>query len=78
MATRAGVGKGSVYRQFSSKEELYIDTVIEGFVDVRTQVLKNLETAQTVPEKHAAKDPLIDWHILNKSKSKLVPGTPKL
>ncbi len=50
IATRAGVGKGSVYRQFSSKEELYTATVIQGYVDLRTRIAAELQDAKSVPE----------------------------
>lgn len=38
VATRSGVGKGSVYRQFKSKEELYATVVIEGFKHLRKEI----------------------------------------
>jgi AcrR family transcriptional regulator len=38
VAARAGVGKGSVYRQFSSKEELYAAVVIEGFGQLQQEI----------------------------------------
>ena len=50
IAAGAGVGKGSVYRQFSSKEELYTVVVIEGYIDLRTRTAAALENAQSMPE----------------------------
>ncbi|MGO9061864.1 MAG: TetR/AcrR family transcriptional regulator [Candidatus Binataceae bacterium] len=50
IATHAGVGKGSVYRQFSSKEELYTVAVIEGYIDLRTRIAAALENAKSMPE----------------------------
>ncbi len=50
IAARAGVGKGSVYRQFSSKEELYTVVVIEGYIDLRTRTAAALENTQSMPE----------------------------
>jgi len=50
IAARAGVGKGSVYRQFSSKEELYTVVVIEGYIDLRTRIAAALEKAKSMPE----------------------------
>ncbi|HTT75439.1 MAG TPA: TetR/AcrR family transcriptional regulator [Candidatus Binataceae bacterium] len=38
IATRACVGKGSVYRQFSSKEELYAAVVINGFEQLQREI----------------------------------------
>jgi AcrR family transcriptional regulator len=51
IATRAGVGKGSVYRQFGSKEQLYAASVIEGFVQLRTQIENALAKASSIPER---------------------------
>jgi AcrR family transcriptional regulator len=51
IATHAGVGKGSVYRQFGSKEELYAASVIEGFVQLRTQIETALAMAGSIPER---------------------------
>jgi AcrR family transcriptional regulator len=50
VAARAGVGKGSVYRQFSSKEELYTVAVIEGYADLGNRIAAALETANSMPE----------------------------
>jgi AcrR family transcriptional regulator len=51
VAARAGVGKGSVYRQFGSKEELYAASVIEGFVLLRGQIETALADAASIPER---------------------------
>ncbi len=50
VAARAGVGKGSVYRQFSSKEELYTATVIEGYIELRARIAVELEKVSSVTE----------------------------
>jgi AcrR family transcriptional regulator len=47
VAARAGVGKGSIYRQFSSKEELYTAMVIEGYVDLRTRITVELDNKKS-------------------------------
>jgi AcrR family transcriptional regulator len=51
VAARAGVGKGSVYRQFGSKEQLYAASVIEGFVQLRGQIETALGSASSLPER---------------------------
>lgn len=51
VALRAGVGKGSVYRQFGSKEQLYAATVIEGFTQLRKQIEAALENARSDEER---------------------------
>src|SRR5271156_2132996 len=38
VAAHAGVGKGSVYRQFRSKEELYAAAVIDGFAELQREI----------------------------------------
>ena len=38
VAVRCGVGKGSVYRQFGSKEALYASVVIDGFRHLRHEI----------------------------------------
>jgi len=38
VAARAGVGKGSIYRQFGSKEALYATVVIEGFKHLQKEI----------------------------------------
>lgn len=45
-----GVGKGRVYRQFSSKEELYTATVIEGCIVLRMRIAADLENAKSAAE----------------------------
>jgi AcrR family transcriptional regulator len=54
VAAHAGVGKGSVYRQFGSKEQLYAESVIEGFVQLRNQIETGLTGASSVPERITA------------------------
>lgn len=54
VAARAGVGKGSVYRQFGSKEQLYAASVIEGFVQLRNQIETALLHAVSIPERITA------------------------
>jgi AcrR family transcriptional regulator len=51
IAARAGVGKGSVYRQFGSKEELYAASVIEGFIQLRNQIERALEQPSSIPDR---------------------------
>jgi AcrR family transcriptional regulator len=53
IAARAGVGKGSVYRQFNSKEELYAAVVIEGFAQLQREIRAALASASTVRDKVA-------------------------
>ncbi len=38
VAHRAGVGKGTLYRYFSSKEDLYVGTVVAGFGALRRRM----------------------------------------
>jgi AcrR family transcriptional regulator len=38
VAARSGVGKGSVYRQFGSKEALYATVVIDGFKHLQSEI----------------------------------------
>ncbi len=54
VAARAGVGKGSVYRQFGSKEQLYAASVIEGFVQLRAEIDQALSQADSFPERITA------------------------
>jgi AcrR family transcriptional regulator len=49
VAAHAGVGKGSVYRQFRSKEELYAAAVIEGFIQLRMQIEAALADGGSIP-----------------------------
>jgi AcrR family transcriptional regulator len=53
VAAQAGVGKGSVYRQFASKEQLYATAVIQGFIELRSQIHVALEIATSVPDRIA-------------------------
>jgi AcrR family transcriptional regulator len=53
IAARAGVGKGSVYRQFRSKEELYATVVIEGFGQLQNEIRAALEEAASVHDQVA-------------------------
>ena len=48
VAAHAGVGKGSVYRQFKSKEELYAAAVINGFVELQGEIRSALADATTM------------------------------
>lgn len=48
VAAHAGVGKGSVYRQFKSKEELCAAAVIKGFVELQSEIRTALEGATTM------------------------------
>ncbi|HYB89464.1 MAG TPA: TetR/AcrR family transcriptional regulator [Candidatus Binataceae bacterium] len=43
VAARAGVGKGSVYRQFGSKEELYAAAVINDLAQLRDEIRAALD-----------------------------------
>jgi TetR/AcrR family transcriptional regulator, cholesterol catabolism regulator len=45
VATRAGVGKGSVYRYFSSKEMLYAEVVVGGFEQLHLELRDAAPTA---------------------------------
>ncbi len=51
VALHAGVGKGSVYRQFGSKEQLYAAAVIEGFRQLRDQIEAALGDARSDRER---------------------------
>jgi len=50
VAARAGVGKGSVYRQFGSKEELYATVVIEGFRQLQKEIREALKNRTSTRE----------------------------
>ena len=53
VAAHAGVGKGSVYRQFKSKEELYAAAVINGFVELQSEIRSALVNTSTMSEQVA-------------------------
>jgi AcrR family transcriptional regulator len=48
VAAHAGVGKGSVYRQFKSKEELYAAAVIDGFVELQREIRSAIRGSTTM------------------------------
>jgi len=50
VAARSGVGKGSIYRQFQSKEVLYATVVIEGFKHLQKEVRSALSGATSTRE----------------------------
>jgi AcrR family transcriptional regulator len=54
VAARAGVGKGSVYRQFGSKEQLYAAVVIEGFARLQDEIRDALGRCDSLRERIAA------------------------
>jgi AcrR family transcriptional regulator len=54
VAIAAGVGKGSVYRQFGSKEELYAAVVIDGFVELQEQIRRALADSESVRDRITA------------------------
>jgi AcrR family transcriptional regulator len=49
ISARAGVSKGSIYREFRSKEELYTIAVIEGYVDLRARIVAAIAQAPSIP-----------------------------
>lgn len=51
VAERAGVGKGSVYRQFGSKEELYAGAVINGFIELQQEIRASLKDRVSFAER---------------------------
>ena len=53
VAANAGVGKGSVYRQFRSKEELYAAAVIGGFAELQREIRVALAGCTSVREQIA-------------------------
>lgn len=61
VAARARVGKGSIYRQFGSKEGLYTAAIIVGFGQLRNQIERALEQELSFPDRIAA----IVHHILS-------------
>jgi AcrR family transcriptional regulator len=54
VAARSGVGKGSVYRQFGSKEELYATVVIEGFKHLQKEIRSALSGSNSTRDQIAA------------------------
>jgi AcrR family transcriptional regulator len=53
IAARAGIGKGSIYRQFGSKEELYATVVIEGFQQLQKEIRAALKDRTSTREQLA-------------------------
>jgi AcrR family transcriptional regulator len=53
LAARAGVGKGTLYRCFGSKRELYLTAIIEGFVELQRRLEKALTNARSPKDKVA-------------------------
>jgi len=53
VAAHAGVGKGSVYRQFKSKEELYAAVVIDGFSELQREIRAALKGCTSMREQIA-------------------------
>jgi AcrR family transcriptional regulator len=51
VAERAGVGKGSVYRQFGSKEELYAGAVVNGFIELQQEIRASLKDRVTFADR---------------------------
>jgi TetR/AcrR family transcriptional regulator, mexJK operon transcriptional repressor len=54
VAAHAGVGKGSVYRQFKSKEELYAAAVIDGFAELQREIRAALPGCSSIRAQVAA------------------------
>jgi AcrR family transcriptional regulator len=50
VAAHARVGKGSVYRQFNSKEELYAAVVIGGFIQLQEEIRVALQTSESLDD----------------------------
>ena len=53
VAADARVGKGSVYRQFGSKEELYATVVIDGFIQLQSEIRAALEKHESIADRIA-------------------------
>ena len=51
VARRAGVGKGTLYRYFSSKEDLYVGMVVAGLGELQTRISEALAKAQGPEER---------------------------
>lgn len=47
IASTAGIGKGTVYEYFRSKEELFRELIIEGMTDFYSSLRQNLEQERT-------------------------------
>lgn len=61
LAAGARVGKGSVYRQFGSKEGLYAAAIVAGFRELRNQIELVLEEERSFPDRITA----IVRHVLS-------------
>jgi AcrR family transcriptional regulator len=61
LAAGARVGKGSVYRQFGSKEGLYAAAIIAGFRQLRGQIERALQEERSFPDRLGA----IVRHVLS-------------
>jgi TetR/AcrR family transcriptional regulator, cholesterol catabolism regulator len=61
VAASARVGKGSVYRQFGSKESLYVAAITAAFSQLRNQIDQALQEENSFPERIAA----IVRHVLS-------------
>jgi AcrR family transcriptional regulator len=53
VAVRSGIGKGSVYRQFGSKEALYASVVIDGFRHLRHEIHDALSGRSSIQDRIA-------------------------
>ena len=53
VASRSAVGKGSIYRQFGSKEELYASVVIEGFKHLQKEIRSALSGTVSIRDQIA-------------------------
>ncbi len=53
VAARSGVGKGSIYRQFGSKEALYATVVIEGFKHLQKEIRSALSDSSVTRDQIA-------------------------
>jgi AcrR family transcriptional regulator len=61
LAAHAGVGKGTLYRCFGSKRELYLAAIIEGFTELQRRLEEALAKARSPTEKVS----LIAYHTAN-------------
>jgi AcrR family transcriptional regulator len=50
VGARAAVGKGSIYREFGSKEALYTEAVIEGFRHLRERIKSALRQPRSIAD----------------------------